>query len=214
MARIVVHEADFDVGAEIAALTAGRTDIGGIGCFVGTVRDTAPGLPEVAALTLEHYPAMTHKALERIVAEAEQALHVRLPLPAPARVSAYVPRDVGCQGGVVSEFAGVWRTAYGGGRCHAQPHAISNRILALAGRLWRAAAAAAAGGGGQGGGEARLVKLLRKKPRTDADLPAPPPPLSPPQPSRDGATAAARHALLAAEARSRAALASTATGPR
>ena len=37
MARIVVAEADFDIGAEIAALTAGRTDIGGIGCFVGTV---------------------------------------------------------------------------------------------------------------------------------------------------------------------------------
>jgi molybdopterin synthase catalytic subunit len=72
MARIVVGEADFDTGAEIAALTAGRTDIGGIGCFVGTVRDTAPGAPEVSALTLEHYPAMTQKALERIVAEAER----------------------------------------------------------------------------------------------------------------------------------------------
>jgi molybdopterin synthase catalytic subunit len=72
MARIVVDEADFDVGTEIAALTAGRTDIGGIGCFIGTVRDTAPGAPEVAALTLEHYPAMTDKALGRIVAEAEQ----------------------------------------------------------------------------------------------------------------------------------------------
>lgn len=72
MARIVVGEADFDAGAEIAALTAGRTDIGGVGCFVGTVRDTAPGAPEVAALTLEHYPAMTQKALERIVDEAER----------------------------------------------------------------------------------------------------------------------------------------------
>ena len=72
MVRIVVGEADFDAGAEIAALTAGRTDIGGIGCFIGTVRDTAPGMPEVAALTLEHYPAMTQKALERIVAEAER----------------------------------------------------------------------------------------------------------------------------------------------
>jgi molybdopterin synthase catalytic subunit len=72
VARIVVNECDFDVGAEIAALTAGRTDIGGVGCFVGTVRDTAPGAPEVAALTLEHYPAMTQKALERIVDEAER----------------------------------------------------------------------------------------------------------------------------------------------
>lgn len=73
MARIVVGEADFDVGAEIAALTAGRTDIGGIGCFIGTVRDAIPqpGAPVVAALTLEHYPAMTERALSQIVAEAE-----------------------------------------------------------------------------------------------------------------------------------------------
>ena len=72
MARILVSEADFDAGAEIAALTAGRTDIGGIGCFIGTVRDTAPGAPAVAALTLEHYPAMTERALAAIVAEAER----------------------------------------------------------------------------------------------------------------------------------------------
>ena len=36
MMHIKVQTEDFDVGAEIAALTAGRTDIGGIGCFVGT----------------------------------------------------------------------------------------------------------------------------------------------------------------------------------
>ncbi len=36
MAHIKVQIEDFDIGAEIAALTAGRTDIGGIGCFVGT----------------------------------------------------------------------------------------------------------------------------------------------------------------------------------
>ncbi|MBV8702296.1 MAG: molybdenum cofactor biosynthesis protein MoaE, partial [Acetobacteraceae bacterium] len=58
MARIVVQETDFDTGAEIARLTAGRTDIGGIGCFIGTVRSEAGGRV-IAALTLEHYPAMT-----------------------------------------------------------------------------------------------------------------------------------------------------------
>ena len=41
MARISVQTEDFDIGAEFAALTAGRTDIGGIGCFVGTVRNNA-----------------------------------------------------------------------------------------------------------------------------------------------------------------------------
>lgn len=69
MARVLVQEADFDTGAEIARLTAGRTDIGGIGCFVGTVRSQAGGRA-ITALALEHYPAMTEPALARIAAEA------------------------------------------------------------------------------------------------------------------------------------------------
>ncbi len=71
MARICVQEADFDTGAEIARLTSGRTDIGGIGCFVGTVRSEAGGRA-IEALTLEHYRAMTEPALARIAAEAER----------------------------------------------------------------------------------------------------------------------------------------------
>ena len=69
MAVVRVQSEDFDVGAEFAALTAGRHDIGGIGCFVGVVRDEVRRL---AALTLEQYPAMTRPALERIAAEAER----------------------------------------------------------------------------------------------------------------------------------------------
>jgi molybdopterin synthase catalytic subunit len=75
MARVAVQEADFDIGAEFAALTAGRTDIGGIGCFVGTVRAAASG-PELTALTLEQYPGMTLKALRNIAAEAERRWHL------------------------------------------------------------------------------------------------------------------------------------------
>lgn len=71
MVRILVQTADFDTGAELARLTAGRSDIGGIGCFVGTVRNTAAGRP-IAALTLEHYPPMTERVLARIAQEAEQ----------------------------------------------------------------------------------------------------------------------------------------------
>lgn len=76
MARIKVQTEDFDVGAELAALTAGRTDIGGIGCFIGIVRDNpgpAGGGPgkQVAALGLEHYPGMTERAIGKIVADAE-----------------------------------------------------------------------------------------------------------------------------------------------
>jgi molybdopterin synthase catalytic subunit len=72
MAKVRVQEADFDVGAEIAALTAGRSDIGGIGCFIGTVRDSDGAAPKVTAMTLEHYPGMTERAIARIVDDAEQ----------------------------------------------------------------------------------------------------------------------------------------------
>jgi len=70
-----VQERDFDVSAELAALTAGRTDIGGIGCFIGTVRDTAGGR-RITAMTLEHYPGMTERAMAGIAAEAEARWHL------------------------------------------------------------------------------------------------------------------------------------------
>ena len=68
--KICVQEADFDVGAEISALRAGNPQIGAVASFIGLVRDLNDG-SNVAAMTLEHYPAMTHKALTAIVAEAE-----------------------------------------------------------------------------------------------------------------------------------------------
>jgi len=71
MATIRVQPEDFDLGAELAALTAGRTDIGGIGAFVGTVRDTAADR-RITAMTLEHYPGMTERAMAAIAAEAER----------------------------------------------------------------------------------------------------------------------------------------------
>jgi molybdopterin synthase catalytic subunit len=75
MSRISVQTGDFDVAAEIALLTAGRTDIGGLGCFIGVVRDNkAHDSSEraIRALTLEHYPAMTMRAVSRITDEAER----------------------------------------------------------------------------------------------------------------------------------------------
>ncbi len=68
---IRVQTQDFDIGAEFRALTAGHTDIGGIGSFIGTVRANTSGL-QLESLTLEHYPAMTERAIAAIVAEAEQ----------------------------------------------------------------------------------------------------------------------------------------------
>lgn len=61
-----VGEAPFDVGAETAALSAGRVDVGGIASFVGVCR----GDDGLAALVLEHYPGMTERALRGIAAEA------------------------------------------------------------------------------------------------------------------------------------------------
>jgi molybdopterin synthase catalytic subunit len=64
-----VQEQPFDVGAELAALVAGRTDIGALASFVGLVR--AHGAPPITAMTLEHYPGMTEKQLAAIEAQAQ-----------------------------------------------------------------------------------------------------------------------------------------------
>lgn len=64
-----VQEADFDLGAELAALRAGDARVGALASFVGLVRDINDGTG-VSEMTLEHYPGMTEKALEEIVTEA------------------------------------------------------------------------------------------------------------------------------------------------
>ena len=66
-----IQEADFDLSQEIANLRQARPQIGAIAAFIGLVRDVNAG-EAVSELTLEHYPAMTQKALEAIVAEAKQ----------------------------------------------------------------------------------------------------------------------------------------------
>jgi molybdopterin synthase catalytic subunit len=75
MAHIKVQTEDFDVGAEITDLTAGRSGVGGIGCFVGIVRGNSGGHETgrvVTGMTLEHYPGMTERAIAAIVQDAEQ----------------------------------------------------------------------------------------------------------------------------------------------
>src|SRR5512134_4079785 len=64
-----VQAEDFDVGAEVAALRRANPKVGAVASFVGVVRDLNEG-DSVARLTLEHYPGMTEKAIEAIVAEA------------------------------------------------------------------------------------------------------------------------------------------------
>jgi molybdopterin synthase catalytic subunit len=68
---IRVQREDFDLGAEMAALTAGNHAIGGLAIFVGLVRDVV-GEGALGAMTLEHYPGMTEKMLARIEAEANE----------------------------------------------------------------------------------------------------------------------------------------------
>ena len=61
---------DFDIGAEIAQLRKGNAKIGAIASFIGLVRDINEG-DHVSTMTLEHYPGMTEKALDEIVAQAK-----------------------------------------------------------------------------------------------------------------------------------------------
>ena len=69
MPTVRVQEQDFDTGRELEALTRGRVDVGAVASFVGLVRDANDG-HEIRAMTLEHYPGMTEKALEEICREA------------------------------------------------------------------------------------------------------------------------------------------------
>lgn len=66
-----VQTADFDLGAEVAALRTGQPAVGAVASFIGTVRDVSEG-SAVSAMELEHYPGMTEKALERIEAAARE----------------------------------------------------------------------------------------------------------------------------------------------
>jgi len=68
---IRVQREAFDIGTEMAALTAGDTGIGGVASFVGLVRDTSGGSGS-SAMTLEHYPGMTERQLGEIEAEARR----------------------------------------------------------------------------------------------------------------------------------------------
>ena len=67
---IRIQEADFDISAEIAALRKGDPRVGAVASFLGTVRDMNDG-SHVKEMVLEHYPGMTEKALEEIIAQAK-----------------------------------------------------------------------------------------------------------------------------------------------
>lgn len=91
--HVAVQEADFDLGAEVAALREGDMGIGAVASFVGTVRAWG-GVPHVShvpvgdgepltdpaggpSLVLEHYPGMTERTIEAMVDEAIQRFALR-----------------------------------------------------------------------------------------------------------------------------------------
>ncbi|WP_269931608.1 molybdenum cofactor biosynthesis protein MoaE [Aminobacter sp. HY435] len=64
-----IQAADFDVAAEIALMTQGRTDVGAVVTFTGLCRDENGSL---SALELEHYPGMAEAEIARIAQEASE----------------------------------------------------------------------------------------------------------------------------------------------
>jgi molybdopterin synthase catalytic subunit len=70
--RVTVQTADFDLGAEVAALRAADAAVGAVAAFIGTVRDR-----NVSAMELEHYPGMTERAIEAMIDVAIQRFDIR-----------------------------------------------------------------------------------------------------------------------------------------
>ena len=66
--KVVVQPEAFDVGFEIERISNNNKKIGAVASFIGQVRDVA--------MTLEHYPGMTEKALAKIVEEAQRRWQV------------------------------------------------------------------------------------------------------------------------------------------
>ena len=89
--KIVVQTETFDLGAEVDAMRLGRSDIGAIASFVGLARDINEG-SGVQAMTLEHYPGMTEKALAAVVDEA-RARWALLDVSVIHRVGRLLPGD-------------------------------------------------------------------------------------------------------------------------
>ncbi|MFT3955569.1 MAG: molybdopterin synthase catalytic subunit MoaE [Piscinibacter sp.] len=74
--RVLIQTADFDLGAEVAALRASDAGVGAVASFIGTVRDRNDG-QGVSAMELEHYPGMTEKAIEAMIDEAFERFDIR-----------------------------------------------------------------------------------------------------------------------------------------
>jgi molybdopterin synthase catalytic subunit len=74
-ARVSIQTQDFDLSDEVNALRRQDARVGAVCTFVGTVRDRNDG-QSVSTLELEHYPGMTEKAIEAMIAEAFQRFDI------------------------------------------------------------------------------------------------------------------------------------------
>jgi molybdopterin synthase catalytic subunit len=72
---VTVQTQDFDVNDEVMQLRAGDARVGAVCCFVGTVRERNDGA-HVASMMLEHYPGMTEKSIESILAQASDRFDI------------------------------------------------------------------------------------------------------------------------------------------
>ena len=88
---IRIQEADFDLTTEIANLRKDDLQVGAVVSFLGTVRDMNEG-SQVKAMTLEHYPGMTEKALQEIIDQAKTHWDIRNALVIH-RVGPLLPED-------------------------------------------------------------------------------------------------------------------------
>ena len=73
--EVSIQEADFSLADEVALLEHDNAADGAVVTFTGRVRNKNEGL-NVTALTLEHYPGMTEKLLEKIIVTAKERWNI------------------------------------------------------------------------------------------------------------------------------------------
>ena len=89
---IRVQSEDFDIAAEIEAVTAGNRDVGAVVTFSGVCRDEGNRL---AALELEHYPGMAEEEMGRIAEQAGERWRAVLDRKPPPSESPAQPNPAG-----------------------------------------------------------------------------------------------------------------------
>jgi len=72
---VSIQPEDFDIGQEHLRLRAQDERVGAVCSFLGTVRSQNEGL-SVAAMTLEHYPGMTEKAILSMLSQAGERFDI------------------------------------------------------------------------------------------------------------------------------------------